>query len=87
MAALDQAAVVAMVTGSTWTGGIGGMQGGMRRHRWDAGGYEAGAGGAGVLEWGSGACGAGGCGKRERGCVEVSGGGSVSWQVDGGMVG
>ena len=30
VAALDQAVVVAMATGSTWTGGVGGMQGGMR---------------------------------------------------------
>ena len=33
VAALDQAAVVAMAMGSTWTGGIGGMQGGMRREQ------------------------------------------------------
>ena len=31
VAALDQAAVAAMATGSTWMGGVGGMQGGMRR--------------------------------------------------------
>ena len=55
-------------------------------HRWDAGGHEAGAGGAGVLEWGSGAGGAGGCGKCKCGWVKVSGGGGVSWRVDEGVV-
>ena len=54
--------------------------------RWDAGGHEARAGGAGVLERGSGAGGAGGCGERKRGWVEVSGGGGVSWRVDEGAV-
>ena len=45
--------------------------------RWDAGGYEVGAG----------AGGAGRCGEHDRGWVEVFSGSSVSWQVDGGVVG
>ena len=33
MAGLEPVAVAAMATGSTWTGAVGGMQGGMRRER------------------------------------------------------
>ena len=67
-------------------------------HRWDVWGHEVGIdngggvaaecrinGGANV-ERGSGAGAAGGRGKHECGWVEVSSSGSVSWQVNGGVV-
>ena len=60
-----------------------------RCHRWDAEGHEAGVGGVGVLEWGSGAGGAGGGGKHKCDGVDSSGyygSNGVSWQVDGGVM-